>query len=111
MEEMIQTRVTDITWQYVSLLYQQFIGMQQKTCWWFLVNRFVYNYIKMNLLGLMEGYAVTAPQDQHMDTFGFDFLTGNGDWLDIQYIIDNDGIFEEKRKAVCHLSRDSKSFQ
>ena len=61
----------------------------------------------MNLIGLMEGYAVTAPQDQHMDTFRFDFLTGNGDWLDIQYIIiDNDGIFKEKRKVVCHLSGD-----
>lgn len=64
-----------INWQYVNLIYQQFQG-------------------------LIDGYNAAAPTDQVFDTFGFDFLNGNGDWLDIMNFIDDRGLLKKKRDMV-----------
>jgi hypothetical protein len=54
---------TSSTWSYTNLIYKQFAGM-------------------------MEGYAFAAPNDMQLQTFAFDLLTGNGDWLDIRNFVD-----------------------
>ncbi len=46
--------------------------------------------------GLVEGYSFVAPASESIDVFGFDFLAGNGDWLDIQTIIGDNGFFKNK---------------
>ena len=50
----------------------------------------------MITVGLMEGYRSAAPTSEAVDDFGFDFLSGNGDWLDIVNFIDEKGFFKKK---------------
>lgn len=76
MENMIHNFSASSTyWKYVQLLYSQFQG-------------------------LALGYSKAASPTQQLDTFAFDFLCGNGDFLDISKFL-----FPNKRSGYFTLTR------
>ena len=58
--------------------------------------------IIMHFTGLMDGYRYAAPHDKSLEEFAFDFLSGNGDWLDIQKFIYNGNFFKKKTEHLPH---------